>query len=85
MITKNIVVVSDIPPHKKLIKNYNNGFLFKVGDISQLTLIIDEIISKYTSFQHISSNAKETIYKSYTWDKVAERILKVYEKILETK
>ena len=85
MITKNIVVVSDIPPHKKLIKNYNNGFLFKVGDISQLTLIIDEIIRKYTSFQHISSNAKETIYKSYTWDKVAERILKVYEKILETK
>ncbi len=73
------VLVSDIPQHRELpLENYR---YFQKGNIGELSKRLVELFK-----MGISEKEKEKyislIRKNYNWDKIAEKTLKVYEKIL---
>jgi len=59
-------------------KNNENGFFVNYGDINGLKEKILKVIDNPKLAREFSKNNKEKS-KNYTWDKINERYLKVYE------
>ena len=70
--------VGDIPT---VIKNNENGFLYKAGNINDLTRILDDIIKmKENEWNKLSKEAKNTIKKSYTEKTYFDKVINIYKK-----
>ena len=83
MATSNIVLASDLPTIKEIIKNGVNGFLFKRGDKKDFINKLNYILSlSKEQLSEISKNAYETA-KKFTWENRAQKILKFIKEINE--
>ena len=84
MITNNIIMVSDIRPHKSVI-NENTGLFFETGNIESLSKKLQLVISNIENNRILASNAKQHVLDNYTWTSVAIRINSVYDSIINNK
>ena len=84
MITNNIIMVSDIRPHKSVI-NENTGLFFETGNIESLSKKLQLVISNIENNRILASNAKQHVLDNYTWTSVANRINSVYDSIINNK
>ena len=84
MVTNNIIIVSDIKPHKSII-NKNTGVFFKTGDVDSLTNAINHVISNIENKRILASNAKQYVLDNYTWTSVANRINSIYDFVMKNK
>ncbi|MEM5811459.1 MAG: glycosyltransferase family 4 protein [Candidatus Aenigmatarchaeota archaeon] len=75
-----IAVESDGPEY--LIKNGENGFLVKYGDIKSLASCIELLLKDKKLYKRISLNNKKKAVQ-FTWSKIVNKLIKVYEEILE--
>lgn len=66
------IIVSDLEPNKEIIKNGENGFLFKAGNKNDLASKIEHILNNNELYQKISKNSIITAQK-YSWDKIAKK------------
>lgn len=80
MITNNIIIVSDIGPHKSVI-NERRGVFFKTGDRASLTNALNDVISNIHIKRELATNAKQHVLNNYTWSCVANRINSVYNSL----
>jgi glycosyltransferase involved in cell wall biosynthesis len=81
MITNNIIIVSDIGPHKSVI-NESTGVFFKTGNVASLTNVLNDVIFNFNNSRVLATNAKEYVLNNYTWFSVANRIDKIYSKLV---
>jgi len=81
MITNNIIIVSDIEPHKSVI-NESTGVFFKTGDVASLANVLNDVIFNIKNKRVLATNAKEYVLDNYTWISVANRIYKIYSKLV---
>ena len=81
MITNNIIIVSDIEPHKSVI-NESTGVFFKTGDVASLANVLNDVISNIQSRKVLATNAKQHVLDNYTWISVANRTFKIYSKLV---
>ena len=81
MITNNIIIVSDIGPHKSVI-NESTGVFFKTGDVASLANVLNDVIFNIKNKRVLATNAKEYVLDNYTWISVANRIYKIYSKLV---
>jgi len=67
----------------EVIKDGENGLLYEPKNIIQLSLLLKRCIRNFP--YHIGINAKKTIKKDFTIDKITDEYVKIYEKLLEKK
>jgi len=65
------------------IKNKDTGILVKPKDIDSLIEAIDFLLSNPEKAQEIGNQARKLVFENYTWAKAVQKIIKVYQNILE--
>jgi glycosyltransferase involved in cell wall biosynthesis len=78
MASRMIVLASDIPANRDIIKNWKNGFLFKRGDNLDLAskLILISKLSKGES-NNIREQAKRSVEK-FNWKNIIKRVERLF-------
>lgn len=77
------VIASNIPGPNEIIENGYNGFLFEKENHKELTNCLKLLLSDNSLQKKIGKNAKKTVEERYTFEKVAEEYLNVFNKILK--
>ena len=77
------VVASNIPGHKDVINNNKTGYLFKTGDVDDLSLKIITALGNREKRSKLASAAKTFVQKQCTWDCVSKRLDHVYQRGLK--
>ncbi len=84
MATGTPVIASDIPGYRCVIKDKENGLLFKTGDPHDLAQKIDLILEDEKLREKLINGGLNTA-KKYSWDKIAKEVEKIYFELVEKK
>jgi glycosyltransferase involved in cell wall biosynthesis len=76
------VIASDIPGPNDIIENGYNGFLFEKGNVDQLKNFLKILIENDSLRKRMGINARKTVENKYTFQKISEEYLKVFNKLL---
>ena len=76
----NAVLVSDIEPHKEVIKDEH--LLFPTGDLVELKKAMIRLAADPAYIKRESKKAVATIEQSYNWDRVTAQLEAVYEDLV---
>lgn len=76
------VLVSNIPSNQEWIKEGENGWLFKVGDVEDLKNKIFAIINQREKLTDIRKQARLTAEKKANWTLNFQKLLEAYQKAL---
>lgn len=84
MASQLVVVVSSIKGNEKLIKNLQNGLVFRVSDPDDLALKLHQALNNKDLAKNLAESAYLTSRK-YSWEKSANAYLEIFKKILNKK
>jgi glycosyltransferase involved in cell wall biosynthesis len=76
-----VTLVSDLLPFTEIIKDGENGYIYKSEDYRALAIKISEIISNRDRLQNIESNALEYVKKNHDWTEIGRKTFLLYEEI----
>jgi glycosyltransferase involved in cell wall biosynthesis len=76
------IVATDVRGNRDLICNNENGILVPSGDPKKMAGIINLLLNDQKLSNKLGKNARKTIEKNYTWDKVSCKIIKCYESVM---
>jgi len=76
------LVVSDIPALYGFIEDKHNGVVTRVGDVKDLSQKIIELLDDKDYRICLGQNARRKVETEYTWDIVAAKTTKLYERLL---
>jgi len=82
MAFKKSVVASDISPHKELIKNCKNGFLFETNNYEDLADKILELLFDPDKSKNMGIKGYEIASKYFSINKNCEESLKIYNSLI---
>jgi glycosyltransferase involved in cell wall biosynthesis len=77
------VVATDVGGNSDVISSGVNGFLVPPKCPEEMAKIVMRLIDDASLRENIGRAARKTIEKYYTWDKIADNILKCYENMLQ--
>lgn len=77
-------LASDIPPHKEVISEGVDGFLFQSNNFSNLVEKLKDLLRSPNGRKYIGENAKRKVKREYNWDKVVRKTEEVYEEVLKS-
>ena len=75
-------LVSDIPGNKEWIVEGENGWLFRDGDVDDLTEKILHAIKNRRSFKKMAESARKTAEQKADWEKNFGKLLETYDKVM---
>jgi len=76
------LLTSDIEGMKEIIRDEENGFLFREGDSDHLASRLAFILSNPSIMNEISANGYETIRRDHDWETIGRQTLSVYSEVL---
>jgi glycosyltransferase involved in cell wall biosynthesis len=76
------IIATNISGMSEVIKDGYNGFLVEPANVEQLKEKIKFLAENPELCREIGKNARKTVEEKYSWDVVAKKTLKVYEKVL---
>ena len=74
-----IPIVSDIGGCKEIVKENNNGYLIKVGDVEKFTKMIERIDDDRTKLTELGKNGRILIEQHFEVGEITNKYLKIYE------
>lgn len=77
------VVASDISGIQEVITHGKDGFLFETGNVSELKKYLELLLESSELRREIGKNARKTIEEKYTFAKVADQYIALFNKLLE--
>lgn len=77
------VAVTRTGGSSEIITHGKNGLLIDPGNSSQLASAVKEIFSNTSLSREFAQQAMNTIKIRYTWEKIAQETLKLYESVLQ--
>jgi len=83
MACEKVVISSNIGSTPTLIKNSQDGVLFKTKDTNQLIKKISFILNNKELSERIGKSARKKILNNFTSEFMAKRTVKVYEEIIK--
>jgi len=66
-----------------IIKDKKTGILVKPKDVDSIVEAIDYLFSNPKKSREIGQRAKKLVLENYTWEKNAEKTIKIYQEVLE--
>jgi glycosyltransferase involved in cell wall biosynthesis len=75
-------LVSDIPSNQEWIKEGENGWLFKVGDVEDLKRKIIDIVNQREKITDIRKQARQTAEKKADWTLNFQKLMNAYQRAL---
>ncbi len=75
------IIASNVPGPQDLITHGQNGYLFEKGNIVQLKEFLELLIGNSDLREELGKQARETIEEKYTFEKITDMYLKLYEEI----
>ena len=76
-------LVSDIPPHRDVIVEGENGFLHRDGDFEHLCARFREILhTAPADMSRVGAAAKNTVARGYDWEDIVDSVERLYESTL---
>jgi glycosyltransferase involved in cell wall biosynthesis len=76
-------LASDIPPHRGIIRDRQNGFLHRAEDFGHLRARLSDVIHTDShELATIGKSAREVVTEEYDWENVADRTERLYETLL---
>lgn len=69
------VVVSDCPPLKRIVEEYQCGMVFEAGNSEALA---EYIFSVYRNDSNYGENGKRAVHEKYNWKRDSKTLLKLY-------
>ncbi|MEM2373361.1 MAG: GT4 family glycosyltransferase PelF [Thermoproteota archaeon] len=76
------IIASKIPGTSEVVKDGETGILIKPGDVKQLSDAVIKLIEDENYAKRIRARAYEFIRNHYSWDRIAEEYLKIYNEVL---
>ncbi|MDO8497859.1 MAG: glycosyltransferase [bacterium] len=77
-----VPIVSSVAGSKEIIVDGLNGFVTNTADTKGLSEVILKILNDSKLRKKVSENAAFTIKEHYSWDKVVEKFITLYKKLL---
>lgn len=77
-------IASNIPANAQVIQHNQNGLLFTVDDVDNLTQTIICLAKDQSLREHLGREATRTIIQHYSIDHIAERFMAIYQKLLQS-
>ena len=78
------VVATDVGGNSEVISNNVNGFLIPSKNPDAMAEIIIKLLNDPALRERIGKSARKTIEENYSWDKITDKILQCYEKVIKT-
>ena len=75
-------LVSDIPPHREVISEGVEGFLFQSNDFSDFVRKLRELLENPKRLKDIGENARRKVEREYNWEEVVRKTEKVYKNLI---
>jgi glycosyltransferase involved in cell wall biosynthesis len=76
-------LASDIPPHREVIQNNRNGYLFAQDSITDLQNKLENILAKSDSeLAQIGIEAKQKVASDYNWNDLVVQTEQVYAELI---
>jgi glycosyltransferase involved in cell wall biosynthesis len=82
MAMKKAVVVTKVGVAPEILKNRDTGVLIEPGKSDELAREIVQILSNDDLAKHIGKKARKLVQVKFSWDRVVEQTLMLYEKVL---
>ncbi|RLC74321.1 MAG: hypothetical protein DRI61_16895 [Chloroflexi bacterium] len=79
------VIASDIPGPQDIITHGHDGFLFEKGNAYELKKYLELCLSDKKLRTKMGKNARKTVEERYTFEKIADRYINLFEMLLEEK
>jgi glycosyltransferase involved in cell wall biosynthesis len=79
------VVASDISGNREIVKDGENGFLFRPGNYFELAQKLEILINNKEMREKFSKNAVDTIEEKFTVNRMAENTLNLYRELINKK
>jgi glycosyltransferase involved in cell wall biosynthesis len=76
-------VATSIASIPRMVRNGHNGFLVTPGDVEELRARIAELASNVALAREMGKNARDTVEREFTWAAHGEKVVGVYEKLVE--
>jgi glycosyltransferase involved in cell wall biosynthesis len=77
------IISTPVGSISEVIKNGENGFLIPPGDADTLKEKILELASNKDLRKEIGERNSELVKEKYSWNKIAEKIMEVYDEVLK--
>jgi len=82
MAQEKLVLASDVGGHQELIRDNENGYLFKAGDINSLTQRVSDLIQAKQQWPALKQQGKDYVVSERNWQNSVERYRDVYTRLL---
>ena len=76
------VIVSDTGGLAEIVEHLKTGIKVPPGNVYELGNAILRLIYDKSLARYLGENARKIVYEKYTWDKIADNTIKVYENVL---
>jgi glycosyltransferase involved in cell wall biosynthesis len=77
------VIASNIPGIQEVITHGKDGFLFETGNVSELKKYLELLLESSELRREIGKNARKNVGEKYTFAKVADQYIALFNKLLE--
>ncbi len=85
MAMQRVVIASDIPGNRILIKDGATGFLFELNNYKQLASVMQGVLDDDAKSADVAKNAKNYIYESFSASNVVALYYELYVDVLRIK
>lgn len=76
-----ICLASDIEPHKEVLLNGTNGFLFNHNNLNDFEKVLSRILSlSEVDMYNVKLKARKYVEKEFNWNKIVPQIEEIYQK-----
>lgn len=81
MAMEKIVIASDVGGLRELVTDGKNGFLFRAGDVADLTRTIESVIEDRPNWKTLGKAARCHVHATHTWSAQCGKYLRVYDEV----
>jgi len=76
-------LVSDIPPHREVISEGVDGFLFQSYNFSDFVKKLGKLLQNSDRLRNVGENARRKVEKDYNWDEGVRKTEEVYKSLVD--
>lgn len=81
MSCEKLVITSDADNIPFLVKNRENGFIFKNGDYKALNVMMADALENFEAYGGMRKNARQSIIENHSYEAAMEKWIKIFDTI----